>query len=332
MKDAAKAAKQAIISRQHSNKEDASTTGDAHSTGSPEDTDGKDAAPASGVLADEDSSVPDADLADENIEVPVEAVLASEGAIAYGQHMHKRRTSSLKPENDIYRWAVGPKNYTTIKLNGTATTALLDTGAQVNLITPEYQQELGLPLLSMEEYVAESGFDFNLSGIGATIMRPQGYVKVRLQMGDYAEECIAFVLADATKTAQRVPFIVGTSTLKRMLGIQRESAPLDIVSRLTMGAIAYATEVDAVEQPNPLMAKTTKNVSIPRFSKTILKATLTSGDGMPTEPTLMAAMPTGKDSKYPLPRGLQILNATSLVKPSSRTIHIAVHNTTSETL
>ena len=90
---------------------------------------------------------------------------------------------------------------------------LLDTGANVNMITPECMEALGLqmgPLMDLWKGGITIDQPFNYEG------RPVGYVIMRVQINgisSYDEDQVTLIAHSSTKFAHHVPIILGTPTM-----------------------------------------------------------------------------------------------------------------------
>ena len=89
---------------------------------------------------------------------------------------------------------------------------LLDTGVNVNMITPECMVALGLqmgPLMDLFEGSVTIDQPFNYEG------RPIGYVIMRVQIdgiSGYDKDQVALIACSSTEFAHHVPIILGTPT------------------------------------------------------------------------------------------------------------------------
>ena len=80
--------------------------------------------------------------------------------------------------------------------------ALLDTGCQVNTLTPGFIEAHGLEVRPLSDLAEGKGL--HVIGVGGTAVRPLGYVIVNLQVeavGSYNEDQIALVIPDASAFA-----------------------------------------------------------------------------------------------------------------------------------
>ena len=246
-----------------------------------------------------------------------------------------------------YNHAIGPQNIQMIKINGQDTLTLLDSGSQVNLVTPALVAEMDLEPLPMSHYFKMTGREVMLSAVGGTKVLPIGHVIIRITHHQYNEDAVAFIVEDESKLGKKVPLVLGTSTLERMSAIQKESTILEPASQLTSDAILQcrkaAVEVDDIpikvqnmrEDPENkinLLVTTAKPVKIPGFSKLIVKARINMMANEKHERQLIAVTPTGRDSEYPLPRGLECISSSYEIPASSKKLRIMLKNTTANAI
>ena len=122
---------------------------------------------------------------------------------------------------------------------------LLDTGANVNMITPECMVALGLqmgPLTDLWEGGITIDQPFNYEG------RPIGYVIMRVQIDGicgYDKDQVVLIAHSSTEFAHHVPIILGTPTTDRVSEIDELMTPWACV-RKSMLLQAVATWVSVV--------------------------------------------------------------------------------------
>ena len=124
---------------------------------------------------------------------------------------------------DPFQCWYGIENVAKVKINGESCMALLDNGAQVNTITLRYVKEHSLQVGPITDLM---GSKVACIGLGNTYTRPLGYVVIRVQVDGiwgYDEDQIALVIPDHSNFATRVPFILGTSTIGRVVNVMREA-------------------------------------------------------------------------------------------------------------
>ena len=122
-------------------------------------------------------------------------------------------------------------NLGTAVLDGVETTCLIDNGARVNLVTPEFVRERGLDVGSIQDLSGHNG-RIPLSGLGGKIMEPLGYVMFRVQIPhvlSYDEDQVALVIVEDSHFLKRCQVVLGTPTINRavqaMKELEMEAAP-----------------------------------------------------------------------------------------------------------
>ena len=101
--------------------------------------------------------------------------------------------------------------------------ALVDSGSQVNMITPTLVQQYGFPVLPLEDLM---DYPLNLVGLGGKCTSPLGFVILHVQVrgiAGYDEDTVFLMVPNKSDFGQRVPLVVGTCTISRMINVIRES-------------------------------------------------------------------------------------------------------------
>ena len=101
--------------------------------------------------------------------------------------------------------------------------ALLDNGAQVNTITLRYIKEHSLQVGPITDLM---GSNVACVGLGNAYTRPLGYMVIWVQVNGvqgYDEDQIDLVIPDFSSFATRVPIILGTPTIGRVVNVMREA-------------------------------------------------------------------------------------------------------------
>ena len=127
--------------------------------------------------------------------------------------------------------------------------ALLDNGVQVNTITPKYVKEHSLPIGLITDLM---GSKDACIGLGNTYTRPLGYAIIRVQVDrvqGYDENQIALIIPDFSNFAMRVPIILGTPTIGRVVNVMRE---VEMDSLAMLWANARAAHLLAIRRMTPL--------------------------------------------------------------------------------
>ena len=99
--------------------------------------------------------------------------------------------------------------------------ALLDNGAQVNAITLKYVKEHSLHVGLINDLM---GSKVACIGLGNAYTRPLGYIVIWVQVDGvwgYDKNQIALIILDFSNFAFRVPIILGTPTIGRVVNIMR---------------------------------------------------------------------------------------------------------------
>ena len=102
---------------------------------------------------------------------------------------------------------------------------LLDDGLQISSVTPAYSQEHDMVIGSLQELAGDPSANL-IQGMGGCQTGMLSYVVFRVQiegMKSYDEEQVTLVIADNTKFGHRVPIILGTSTIHRVVWSMKES-------------------------------------------------------------------------------------------------------------
>ena len=100
--------------------------------------------------------------------------------------------------------------------------ALLDNGVQVNTITLRYVKEHSLPVGPITDLM---GSKVTCIGLGNAYTRPLGYILILVQVDGvwgYDEDQIALIIPDFSNFATRLPIILGTPTIGRVVNMMRE--------------------------------------------------------------------------------------------------------------
>ena len=101
--------------------------------------------------------------------------------------------------------------------------ALLDNGVQVNTITPKYVEEHSLPMGPITDLM---GSKVACIGLGNAYTRLLGYVIIWVQVDliqGYDKDQIALIIPDFSNFAMRVPIILGTPTIGRVVNVMKET-------------------------------------------------------------------------------------------------------------
>ena len=132
------------------------------------------------------------------------------------------RNPRLEAGGPTAHW-LGPETLVELTVEGRNFTALADSGSQVNTITPTLVQQYGFPVLPLEDLV---DYPVNFVGLGGMHTSPLGFVILRVQVwgvAGYDEDAVFLVVPDESDFGQRVPLVVGTCTISRLINVIHES-------------------------------------------------------------------------------------------------------------
>ena len=118
---------------------------------------------------------------------------------------------------------IGPETLVDLTIEGRNVSALVDSGSQVNMITPALVQQYGFPVLPLEDLV---DYPLNLVGLGRKHTSPPRFVILYMQVWEimgYDEDVVFLVVPDELEFGRRVPVVVGTCTIGRIINIIWES-------------------------------------------------------------------------------------------------------------
>ena len=112
------------------------------------------------------------------------------------------------------RW-FSRSNLGTAILDGMETTCLIDSGAQVNLVTPEFVWDRGLDVGSIQDLNQHNG-RIPLSGLGGRVTEPLGYMMLRIQipyMPSYDKDQVVLVVLEDSNFLRKCQVVLGTPTI-----------------------------------------------------------------------------------------------------------------------
>ena len=116
-------------------------------------------------------------------------------------------------------------NIGTAILDERLTTVLIDSGACMNCVTPEFMKVRGLAAGSIQDLNNHSGC-IPINGAGGKCTEPLGYVMIRVQIPQvpsYDEDQVALIIEDPSIFSRWCPIILGTLTIFRAIQAMKES-------------------------------------------------------------------------------------------------------------
>ena len=118
---------------------------------------------------------------------------------------------------------IRPETLVDLMIEGRNVNALVDSGSQVNTITPTFVQQYGFPGLPLEDLV---NHPLNLVGLGGKCTSLLGFVILHMQVREiagYDEDVVFLVVPDESEFGRRVPLVKGTCTIGRIINVIWES-------------------------------------------------------------------------------------------------------------
>ena len=136
--------------------------------------------------------------------------------------MGQIRDLPLEVGRPIAHW-IGPEMLVDLTIEGRNVNALADSGSQVNTIMPAFVLQYEFPVLPLEDLV---NYPLNLVGLGRKCTSPLRFVILHVQVREitgYDEDFVFLVVPDESEFGCRVPLVIGTCTIGRIINIIRES-------------------------------------------------------------------------------------------------------------
>ena len=132
------------------------------------------------------------------------------------------RNPRLEVGGPTAHW-LGPETLVELTVEGRNFMALANSGSQVNTITPTLVQQYGFPVLPLEDLV---DYPVNLVGLGRMRTSPLRFVILHVQVrgvAGYDKDAVFLVVPDESNFGQRVPLVMGTCTISRLINVIHES-------------------------------------------------------------------------------------------------------------
>ena len=147
-------------------------------------------------------------------------------------------------EDALSRW-LGLENLGWVILDGVCTQVLVDNGTRVNSVTPAYvhQHKLGVCPISELDHTLNPFWDrIPLVGLGGGWAEPLGFTLMRVQiegMPHYDEQQVIFILDDPSRFSARIPVILGTPTINRVVQTMKETEMHSALTEWQTARVAY---------------------------------------------------------------------------------------------
>ena len=110
-----------------------------------------------------------------------------------------------------------------LSIEGRNANALADSGSQVNMITPTLVQQYVFPVLPLEDLV---DYPLNLMELGGKHTSLLKFVILHMQVQgivEYDEDIVFLMVPDESEFGRRVPLVMGTCTIGRIINVFWES-------------------------------------------------------------------------------------------------------------
>ena len=123
-------------------------------------------------------------------------------------------------------------------IEGRNVNALADSGSQVNTIMPAFVRQYGFPVLPLEDLVSHP---LNLVGLGRKCTSLLGFVILHVQVREitgYDEDVVFLVVPNESEFGRRVPLVIGTCMIGRIINIIQESEIDHLSTPWTMAQMA----------------------------------------------------------------------------------------------
>ena len=118
---------------------------------------------------------------------------------------------------------IRPETLVDLMIEGRNVNALADSGSQVNTIMPAFVQQYGFPVLPLVDLV---NHPLNLVGLGRKCTSPLGFIILCMQVREitgYDEDVVFLVIPNESEISCRVPLVIGTCTIGRIINVIQES-------------------------------------------------------------------------------------------------------------
>ena len=232
-------------------------------------------------------------------------------------------------------------------IDGVKTTCLIDNGARMNLVTPEFMKNRGLEVGSIQDLNDHDRY-IPLSGLGGKITKPLGYVILWVQipyMPSYDEGQVALVVSEDSNFLRRCQVILGTPTISQavqaMKELEIENAPEAWRSAVDWYEFAnYMVQLNPEDYGMTLPTNTGENptdldelvllknkVTIPAFESIILhcRTPKTMTMGYKWHVMTQATYP---EDRANLPNSVYVVKTYTELRDGSRNVSVVLCNLT----
>ena len=234
------------------------------------------------------------------------------------------------------------------------TWVLVDNGAQVNSVMPAYVRRHGVgvhPISELDHFLNPFQDCIPLVGLGSGHVAPAGFTLMRVQIEGiphYNEQQVIFVLDDPSGFSARIPDILGTPTINRVVQTMKESEMHNAPPEWQAARVAFEWmqgfqfqqaslaerlkfPTNTTEDPLDLDEKVllTDKCTIPGFQSVITHGRTQSTMMMGHRLNIMMQAPY-PDDKADLPNGLYVMRTYTELKDGSWSVSIVLRNLTTQ--
>ena len=229
---------------------------------------------------------------------------------------------------------------------------LVDNGTRVNSVTPAYvcQHNLGVrPISELDHSLNPCGDHIPLVGLGSGQAEPLGFTLMRVQiegMPHYDEHQVLFILDDPSTFSVRIPVILGTPTINRVVQTMKETEMHNAPMEWQMARVTYEWAqgfqyrwaslgerlkflTNTAEDPLDLDEKVllTDKCAIPGFQSVVAHGRIQRMMMMGNRLNIMTQAPYPED-KADLPNGLYVMRTYTELKDGSQNVSLMLQNLT----
>ena len=229
---------------------------------------------------------------------------------------------------------------------------LVDNGTRVNSVMPAYvcQYNLGMhPISELDHSLNPYGDHIPLVGLGGGQAEPVAFTLMRVQiegMPHYDEHQVLFILDDPSTFSTRIPVILGTPTINRVIQTMKETEMHNAPVEWQMARVAYEWAqgfqfrqaslgerlkflTNTAEDPLDLDEKVllTDKCTIPGFQSIVAHGRTQRMMMMGNCLNVMTQAPYPED-KADLPNGLYIMRTYMKLKDGSWNVSLLLRNLT----
>ena len=258
-------------------------------------------------------------------------------------------STSLFVDGPTTNW-LGPEAVVKLVVEGCEVNTLADSGSQAKTVTPELITENRWQVLPLKDLVDHP---LHLVGLGGNRTWLLGFVILRVQVKEiagYDEDVIFLIVPNGSDFSKRVPLVIGTCTLGRVVNVIKESE-LDML--LPPWAVVHASRLLSIRRgtatsnnessgdvadPEPSASALEPETDVPvyirervcvgAFQMQILECKVDPLQEKSVEVMVIPVRSGGLQGAKikPLPPGLQVLYVFTVQKRGSSKVSIVVSN------